>query len=78
LTPVRLPNSRICVCSAETPSIGEGELWSMTTATFFGSKTLVTPMRSSALMASGDVPSCPITKSTSATTMSPACASVSA
>ena len=35
-------------------------------------------MRSSALMASGEVPSWPITKSTSATTMSPACASVPA
>jgi hypothetical protein len=28
------------------------------------------------LIASGDVPSCPMTKSTSAMTMSPACASV--
>ncbi len=56
--------------------MGDGELWSMTTATFFGSKTSVTPIFSSALMASGDVPSWPITKSTSAMTMSPACASV--
>src|SRR5450759_3032736 len=66
------------VCSAETPSIGDGELWSTTTATFLGSKTFSTPIRSSALIASGDVPSWPITKSTSAMTMSPACASMPA
>ena len=57
MTPVRLPNSRMIVCSAETPSIGEGELWSITTATFVGSNTFSTPMRSSALMAKGEVPS---------------------
>jgi hypothetical protein len=72
-----LPKSRIMVCSALTPSIGLGEEWSMTSATFSGSKTSSTPMLASARMASGEVPSCPMTKSTSAMTMSPARASES-
>jgi hypothetical protein len=31
---VRFPNSRIIVWSAETPSSGDGEEWSITSATF--------------------------------------------
>jgi type II secretory pathway component HofQ len=57
VAPVFLPNSRIIVCSAETPSIGLGLEWSITTATLAGSNTASTPMFSSARIASGVVPS---------------------
>ena len=39
--PVFLPNSRIIVCSALTPSMGDGELWSMTTRDLAGVEHLV-------------------------------------